>query len=70
MTTAYCGLPFAWPPAEQDVDNRIDERLGVRFIGKAWLQPDGTWRALADFHGALCLVQVTLRFPADAEPAR
>lgn len=46
-------------PDEIDVDGRVDAK-GVRFIGKAKRQPDGTWRALADVGGALCLVEVNV----------
>lgn len=67
MTTAYCGLPFAYPPTQEDVDKRIDERLGIQYIGKATLQPDGTWRCLANVRGALCLVQVSLKFRESQE---
>lgn len=48
-------------PDEVDVDGRVD-RKGVRYVGKARRQPDGTWRALADVGGALCLVECTVVF--------
>lgn len=44
---------------EVDVDGMVDAK-GVRFVGKARRQPDGTWRALADVGGALCLVECTV----------
>lgn len=44
---------------EIDVDGKVDAK-GVRFVGKARRQPDGTWRALADVGGALCLVECTV----------
>ena len=37
---------------ELDVDGMIDRR-GVKFIGTARRQPDGTYRCLADVGGAL-----------------
>lgn len=46
-------------PDEVDVDGRVDAK-GSRFIGKARRQPDGTWRALAEVGGALCLVECTV----------
>lgn len=48
-------------PDEVDVDGRVDAK-GVRFVGKAKRQPDGTWCALADVDGALCLVECTVVF--------
>ena len=45
---------------EVDVDGL--ESKGVRFIGKAAKQEDGTWRCLAEVGGALCLVEVTITF--------
>lgn len=48
-------------PDEVDVDGRVDPK-GVRYVGKAKRQPDGTWRALADVGGALCLVECTVTF--------
>ncbi len=41
------------------VDGRIDRR-GIRYLGIATRQPDGTWQCLADVGGALCRVEVTL----------
>lgn len=63
MTTAhgYCGSPFSFPPLEVDVDGRVDDRLGIQYFGKAGLQPDGTWRCLANVGGALCVVEVSIR---------
>lgn len=64
MATGYCGLPFSYPPTQIDVDKRIDEESdgAISYIGNATLQPDGTWRCLANVGGALCLVEVKLRF--------
>lgn len=50
------------PLVQIDVDNFVDNQ-GVRFIGKAAAQEDGTWRALADVGGALCLVELSFVFP-------
>lgn len=61
MTFGYCGLPFAYPPLEEDIDGIWDEEHHIEYVGKATLQPDGTWRAVAKMDGALFLVQVTLR---------
>lgn len=64
MTTGYCGLPFEYPPTQIDVDRRIDEKSdgAISYVGKATLQPDGTWQCLANVDGALCLVEVKLTF--------
>lgn len=51
---------------ERDVDGLTD-RNGVRYVGKARRQPDGTWQALANVGGALCLVEVSIG--ADASHA-
>lgn len=51
-------------PDEVDVDGRVDSK-GVVYVGKAKRQPDGTWRALADVGGALCLVECTVTFGHD-----
>jgi len=47
-------------PKELDVDGYIDAK-GIRYLGKATKQPDGTWRCLADIAGALVLVQVKIK---------
>lgn len=57
----YCGTPIQYDPTEIDIDGRVDDR-GIMYIGKARLQPDGTWRVLANVGGALCLVEVSLTF--------
>jgi hypothetical protein len=49
---------------EIDVDGHIDEK-GIRYLGKAAKQPDGTWRCLADVGGALCLVEVRITVACD-----
>jgi hypothetical protein len=41
---------------EVDIDGYVDAK-GVRYLGKATLMGDGTWRALADVGGALCRVE-------------
>lgn len=46
-----------------DVDGYLDVTGSIRYIGRARRQEDGTWRCLADVHGALCLVEVTIRLP-------
>lgn len=43
-----------WP-----VDGLIDRR-GIRYLGIATRQPDGTWQCLADVGGSLCRVEVKL----------
>ena len=47
-----------------DVDGHVDAR-GVRYLGVATRQKDGTWKALADVCGALCIVEcrITLQGP-------
>lgn len=45
---------------EIDLDGHIDAK-GVRYIGKAHRQPDGTWRCLAEVQGCLCVVEVRIR---------
>jgi hypothetical protein len=49
-------------PREVDIDGMVDERYGIRYIGKAVQMFDGTWRSLANVHGALCRVEVSLTF--------
>jgi hypothetical protein len=44
---------------EIDLDNHVDDK-GIRYIGKARRQPDGTWRCVADVGGALCFVEVKI----------
>ena len=44
-------------PNELDVDGIVDAK-GVKFIGKATRQANGTYRCLADVGGALCIVEV------------
>ena len=38
---------------------------GIRFLGDAEQQFDGTWRCLANVGGALCLVEVRVSFQGD-----
>jgi hypothetical protein len=47
-------------PLEFDVDGLVDRTHGVKLIGKALEQFDGTYICLADVHGALCRVEVRL----------
>lgn len=57
-------------PHEVDLDgqydhsyNGTDERKAViQYIGKATLQPNGMFKVLANVNGALCLVEVKLKF--------
>ena len=49
------------PPEEVDVDGFVDAK-GIKYIGKALKQPDGKWICIADVDGALCRVEVTIRF--------
>ena len=46
-------------PPSLDIDGYVDSR-GIRYIGVATQQIDGTWRSLAEVGGALCLVEVTI----------
>lgn len=46
-------------PTQLDIDGYVDSR-GVRYLGKAVQQFDGTWHALADVFGCLCLVEVRI----------
>jgi hypothetical protein len=45
---------------EVDVDGRVDHENNVRYLGKAWRQPDGKYHCLAIVGDALCRVEVTL----------
>jgi len=49
-------------PHEVDVDGIVDER-GIRYLGTAVMQEDGTFRCLAALtpDGPLCLVEVRLK---------
>lgn len=49
-------------PPRLDVDKMWDEKKEIMYIGKATLQYDGTWRCLANVYGALCLIEVKVRF--------
>lgn len=46
---------------EIDLDGVVDEKIGVRYLGKARRVFGGQWRCLADVGGALCVVEVTVR---------
>jgi len=56
-------LPFKL--REVDVDGLLDPRSTetsfIQYIGKAHEQLDGTWRCLANVHGALCRVEVKIK---------
>lgn len=56
--TGYCGLPL--PEVTLSIDGYVDDQ-GVEYWGKAVLQPNGKWHALANVHGNLCKVEVTIR---------
>lgn len=65
LDTGYCGMQVPFKPVQVDVEGRYCEtdRYGdIKMLGKAALQPDGKWRCLANVGGALCLVEVSLRF--------
>jgi len=62
---------------EIDVDGVLDEITGLRYIGKARRQLDGSWRCAADVGGALCLVEISVhptqhidRDPGDEDQPR
>lgn len=44
---------------EIDIDGYVDER-GIKYLGKAVRQEDGTWQCLANVGGALCRVEVKI----------
>jgi len=46
-------------PLTLNIDGHTDSK-GIRYVGNAHRQPDGTWRALADVGGALCLVEINV----------
>lgn len=52
-------MPLQVFPHELDVDGHVDDH-GIRYLGKAVLQPSGAWLCLADVGGALCRVEVRL----------
>lgn len=47
---------------EVDLEGLFDEKNQIEYIGKATLQPDGSWHCLACVRGALCRVEVSLSF--------
>jgi hypothetical protein len=60
-------------PTRIDVNNKIDPKTGVRYLGQAWCDVlTGRWLCLADVVGALCLVEVRLvidgEAPATSDP--
>jgi len=46
---------------EIDLDGRVDESNGIRYIGKARRTFGNRWRCLAAVGEGLCLVEVTTR---------
>jgi hypothetical protein len=48
-------------PPQIDVDKMMDPKYDIIYLGKATLQFDGTWRCLANVHGALCLVEASIK---------
>jgi hypothetical protein len=49
---------FVGHVAEVDVDGYVDkENNAITYIGKARKQANGTWRALANVGGCLCIVE-------------
>ena len=44
---------------EVNVNGYIDAK-GIEYLGVAHEMEDGTWQCLANVHGSLCLVEVTL----------
>ena len=61
MTALGSATPTELVTGEISVDDLVDEVRGIRYIGNAARQPDGTWRCLAEICGALCVVEVSLR---------
>lgn len=55
--------PKPWPRLGVNVDGRIDQH-GIKYLGDATQQDNGTWRCLAIVPWAgLCIVEVNLTFP-------
>lgn len=52
--------PEQWEAGVVDVEGKVCTKTGIAYLGKAYRQPDGTWRCLANVRGALCLVQINL----------
>jgi hypothetical protein len=49
---------FVGVTQEVDVDGYVDkENNAITYIGKARKQANGTWRALANVDGSLCIVE-------------
>lgn len=59
------GLP--WFGRQIDVDQRLDDRGYIQYIGKATHVFDDVYRCLANVAGALCVVEVTIR-PLRTDP--
>lgn len=55
-------LEFRLPnPPFISLEGLVDSH-GFKYIGNAAQQFDGTWRCMADVCGALCLVEVVIKF--------
>jgi hypothetical protein len=54
---------------ELDVDQKIvyDGKVEVVLLGKARRQDDGTWRCLANYCGALVIMEVKVKFDEPPE---
>lgn len=51
-----------------DIDGFFDEKNGVHYIGKAARTKDGSYRALANVGGSLCLVECSIRWDENRRP--
>jgi hypothetical protein len=52
-----------WFPRRVDLTGRVSPS-GIKYLGEATEQDDGTWRVLASVPWAgLCIVEVSLTFP-------
>jgi len=55
-------------PTRIDLNNKIDPKTGVRYLGHAWFDLwTGKWFCMADV-GALCVVEVKLVDDPEATP--
>jgi hypothetical protein len=56
-------------PLRIDLNNKIDPKNGVRYLGSAWFDlVTGRWMCLADV-GALCVVEVRLIVSGEGIPS-
>jgi hypothetical protein len=61
---AGAGLAY---PVEVDLEGRRDRKdPGIRYLGKAIRQSNGEYYVLADVHGSLCRVAVSISFDASS----